>query len=204
MRGDSLPGCFVLVLCVAALFGAAASSAASQRGDGRACPDAPQALILARLTWHEAGVDSLADASAIYESLTGLAQVRGETWEEAACAYSGRALRGETRRSWISRLDGVEIAPDGWPGRLSWGRQGPLFGRLLEHADRIVAGDVARACEALPTDWGDPDLDSHRIARGLARGYWRRLSCPHARNVYLRRVQLDRLDAELLEIAGGR
>jgi hypothetical protein len=170
----------------------------------RMCPEAPRSLILARLTWHEAGVDALADATAIFESLTGLARVRGETWEEAACSYSGRALRGETRRSWISRLEGPAAAPLGWPDGASWDVHRRLLDRLLDHADRVVAGDVAPVCSALPTDWGHPTLDSHRIERGIARGYWRRVNCAGVRGVYLRRGELDRIDSEDLELAGGR
>lgn len=195
-----LPGCLTLGAIAIALCGTVAQG---QRAE-RPCPDAPRALIVARLTWHEAGVDSIADASAIYESITGLSRVRGETWEQAACSYSGRALRGETARSWVSRVDDAEIAPLGWPEAASWPTNLRLFRRLLEHADRLVAGDVAAACTALPTDWGHPVLDSHRIERGLARGYWRRVSCGRTRGVYLRRAELDRLDAEALDLAGGR
>ena len=191
-------------IVVAALLALGALAPVRAQLEEQPCPAAPRALILTRLTWHEAGVDALEDASAIYESITGLSVVRGESWEDAACAYSGRALRGETARSWVSRLEGPELAPVGWPAGASWSVHAPMLSRLLEHADQLVAGELPRSCTALPTDWGDPELDSHRIERGVARGYWRRVSCGRTRGVYLRRSELDRIDEETRELSGGR
>lgn len=196
---------FRVIFVLAAILVLAAAAVSVSRGQSSPCPDAPRAVILARLTWHEAGVDALVDAGAIHASIEGLSRIREETWEDTACAYSGRALRGETRRAWISLLDGSGLAPPGFPhDRASWEVQGRLADRLLEHTDDVVAGDAAPACEVSPTDWGHPELDSARIERGIARGYWYRVSCPGARGDYLRRYALDELEAEELELAGGR
>lgn len=201
MRHDRTPGFIALAFFMWLLAMACLLSWGRAESQEPVCPDAPRPVILARLTWHEAGVDALVDASAIYESITGLSLVRRESWEEAACAYSGRALRGETVRSWISLLDASGIAPDGFPhARSSWEVNGRLFGRLLTHSALVVDGDAEPACEALPTDWGHPVLDSARIERGIARGYWRRVSCPGARGTYLRRAELDDIEAELAEL----
>lgn len=156
------------------------------------CPDRPTSLTLAILTWHEAGVDALADAAAIFVAIETLALLRGETWAEAACAYSPRALTGRTARAWLSRLDASGAPPEGWPTGASWERQGRLFRRLLEWCVDVVMGYAPPACDLDPTDWGDPEHDGERIQRGIARGFWYRVDCGDARNVYLRRVAADR------------
>ncbi len=156
------------------------------------CPERPDSLTLGILTWHEAGVDSLADAAAIFAAIETLARVRGETWAEAACAYSRRALSGRTARPWLSRLDASGEAPEGWPETASWERQGRLWDRLLDWCRDVVAGWTPPACDLDPTDWGDPEHDGERIHRGIARGYWYRVDCGDARNVYLRRIAADR------------
>lgn len=156
------------------------------------CPERPDSLTLAILTWHEAGVDSLADAAAIHAALVSLAAVRGETWAEAACSYSRGALTGRTARAWISRLDASGAPPVGWPSGASWTVQGRLWDRLLDWCADVVGGWTPPACDFDPTDWGDPEHDSERIRRGVARGFWYRVDCGDARNVYLRRVAADR------------
>jgi hypothetical protein len=192
---------FALLAALCAVL--SASRLDAQRSD-LPCPDVARAVILARLTWHEAGVDALVDAGAIHAAIDGLARVREETWEESACAYSGRALRGETRRSWIALVDRSGLAPPGFPhDRASWSVQAPLVERLLERADAVVAG-APPVCDRQPTDWGHPELDSERIERGIARGYWSRVRCPGARGDYLRRAELDAIEAEELDLAGGR
>lgn len=155
------------------------------------CPARPDHLTLAILTWHEAGVDALDDAAAIHASIDTLSRIRGESWAETACAYSGRALRGETRRAWLAALDGTETEPAGWPAGASWSVQRRLWARLLDWCSIVVAGYAPPVCDLDPTDWGHPELDSHRIESGIARGYWYRVDCFDTRNVYLRRCVAD-------------
>lgn len=156
------------------------------------CPERPVSLTLAILTWHEAGVDALADAASIFAAIDTLSRVRGETWQETACAYSTRALTGRTARAWLAALDTSGNPPVGWPAGASWAVQGPLFGRLLEWCVQVSMGHAPDACDFPPTDWGDPEHDGERIHRGIARGYWYRVHCDGARNTYVRRVAADR------------
>lgn len=123
----TLPGCLTIALLAALGVLLVAGAALAQP-----CPSAPDELVLARLTVHEAGWEAEADARAIYRAIESVAARAGTSWARAACLHSGRALRGETSRPWVAELalDGRE--PAHWPRTRTVCRDGSC--RVVEHA----------------------------------------------------------------------
>lgn len=131
------------------------------------CPRAADHLILARLAAHEAGFDaSSAEVAAIYAAIRNIADDAGISFAAAACAHSGRALRGETARSYVAELDERGSEPRSWPAVLTrcvgavctvtrhagWDAYRLAWLALLVHSTRVVAaGHVV--CGA--RTWGD-------------------------------------------------
>lgn len=137
----------------------------------------PDYLLLARICAHEAGWDAFNDCPAIYAVLMRNAERHGYSFRSAAYAYSGRALRGETSRSYYAGLNEEGTRPEGWPATV-WVRRGdvmvtesgPAWSNyrdrwlaLLAHARAIVAGDVTHSCAETPDDWGGR-VDRRRAA----------------------------------------
>lgn len=171
--------------------------AAAARGQERpvrcAARGVPVSLALGWLAYHEEGVDGLDGATMIHEAIGTLAAYHGISWTESACRYSDRLFAGRTERApWILRLDRSGEAPRGWPRTTSWEVAGPQWSALLDHTEAIERGEVEPVCSEPVSDWGDAHVDGDRIARGIARGFWRRVDCgPNVRNVGLRREHLD-------------
>lgn len=168
-------------------------SASVERAEGQrhrcAALGTSEALALGWLTYSEAGVDGLEDAAALYEAIATMAEHRGSSWAESACAYSRRLFGGTTSRApWILGLDRSGEAPRGWPSTSSWAVAAPQWAALLEHTEAIVRGDVPRPCRA--SDWGHPEVDAARIRRGVRRGWWEIRDCGETRNVFLLRSHL--------------
>lgn len=149
------------------------------------------ALILARVCVHEAGFDSTEDCSAIADVLRRLADRLDTTFWRAALAYSGRVLRGDTRRAWASVLDETGTRPRGW-GALDW--DGDYRGRWLEllaYCERVMRGEEASDCDEPPDDWGG-SVDRARAERlGLIE-----IHCGETRNDFYRRPGARVIDAE--------
>lgn len=166
----------------------------------------PDHVLLARVCAHEAGFDANVDCEAIHAVLQRVAARSGHSYRAAAFAYSGVALRGASRRSYVAQLDERGREPASWPRMVTVCRRGTC--RVVQHApwsayrerwlalvaraERIVAGAVAHSCDEEPDDWGGV-ADRERAARlGL-----RRISCGETRNdFYVRRGGRERRRAD--------
>lgn len=125
----------------------------------------PDHVVLARLTVHEAGWDSPADASLIHDVLAGIVERDGVSYARAAELASPRLARCAVRRRWVCGLAEDGRRPAGWRGA-SWDAHRPRWMALLEHARRVVAGEVESPCAEPPRVWGAPWFVRDRVARG--------------------------------------
>ncbi len=138
---------------------------------------ASDTLLLARICVHESGWDSPLDCAAIHQVLVAGAAREDMSYRSYAYSYSGRALRGETSRSWVAHLreDGRE--PENWPRTVVVRRGGELVVQphaswaafrdrwlvTLETARMVMSGALSHSCETPPHDWGG------RVDRARAR-----------------------------------
>lgn len=160
-------------------------------------------LLLARICAHEAGFDAdeTGDCAAIHEVLYRGAVRQGLSYSAFAHSYSGRALRGETRRSYYAELDRDGRRPARWPagswasveGTMrfvpgpSWSRYSAAWLELLAHAAFLVARhpDDVSPCECPVDDWGGA-VDRARAERlGLVE-----VDCGETRNDFYQRPSL--------------
>lgn len=156
-------------------------------------------LLLARICVHEAGWDTPLDCAAIHQVLLAGAEREGMSYRSYAYAYAGRALRGETARSWVAHLreDGRE--PEGWPETVvvrrgdelrverhaPWGAFRDRWMTTLDTARQVMAGELTAPCESPPHDWGGR-VDRARARRlGLIR-----IDCGDTRNDFYQRPAL--------------
>jgi hypothetical protein len=161
----------VLVLLVLA--------ACSSLAFGQAAPSDDDALRLACLTVHEAGVDALADASLIHAVVSGIAERDRVSYRRAMALAAPRWARCEVRRTWTCGLMPDGSRPAGWP-MANWERSRPRWLALLEHARAVVRGEVPLPCAEPPRVWGSVE----DRARGERRGHrWRDAGCVGTRNV---------------------
>jgi hypothetical protein len=159
----------------------------------RPCPPRPDALVLAILSVHEAGWEAEADMRGIHAALRHIAERTGSRYATAGCIHSGRALRGETSRSWVAGLDVRGSRPSSWPSVVlthrrdgtvdvePHGRWGSFRGRwlaTLELARRVVLEEPSGTC--LPETWGS-DADLLARARRSSRT-WVEVDCGETRN----------------------
>lgn len=163
-----------LVLVLLAAFGARAQEIPVEASrDG---------LMLARICAHEAGwnADESGDCAAIHEVLWRNSRFRGMSYRSLGFAYSGRLLRGETRRSYHAELTADGATPPGWPlgawvadsGGLTfragpaWSNFRPRWLELVAHAEWLVAQDPddVSPCEVPVDDWGGA-IDAARAER---------------------------------------
>lgn len=170
------------------------------------CPERSDHEIRAILTWHEAGATAFDDLRAIHAVISNIAREHGLTYAEAACRHSGRALRGETNRSWLGHVTDACTEPAFWPRVTTRHEPGP--DGVLETDDDIVSvhphppwsawEDRCRAlmrearlvaaeplvCSTAMTWGNDSDL-VRREALTAERG-WREVACVRAPGVELR------------------
>lgn len=179
--------------------GAAASVATFAVVASAQCPrHLGEPVILARITWSEAGIDAdPREAAALAAVLRDRARVIGTDFAGAACAYSSRVFdpTRTDRRRWLAHLDARGREPEGWTDpyttcrggtctvheRPPWPSFRPRWLALVELARRVLAGEVEHGCEEDPGWWGAPyggDLERAR-RMGL-----RRLECGDLRNAY--------------------
>jgi len=176
-----------------------------------ACPaDAqhvPEYLLLARICVHEAGWEAEADCAAIHEVLVRGAEREELSYRTYAYNYAGRALRGETSRSWVASLreDGRE--PEGWPEtsirrdgdtvsvvpHAPWSAYRDRWLATLEMARRVHAGEIRAACAEPVHDWGGR-VDRSRARRlGLIE-----VECGDTRNDFYARPALREAPADVV------
>lgn len=165
----------------------------------------PDYLMLARICVHEAGWEAEADCAAIHQVLTAGAEREDLSYRTYAHNYSGRALRGETSRSWVANLreDGRE--PEGWPEttivregdavrvapHAPWSMYRDRWLRTIELARRVIAGEITASCVEPVHDWGG------RVDRGRARRLGLiEVECGETRNDFYARPALRALAAD--------
>lgn len=143
---------------------------------------ADDALTLARVVFHEAGLDGAADVPGIYAVITHGAERRGVSFAAMARAYSPRAHAGTTARAYAMTLAADCSRPRGYP--LPWTE--------ARRAQCVALLDAARAAIAAPPachadDWGD--RRDHERARLSGRRF-RFVDCgPGARNLFSERLR---------------
>lgn len=139
----------------------------------------PDHVVLARLTVHEAGWASPADASLIHDVLSGIVERDGVSYARAAELAAPRLARCAVRRRWVCGLAEDGRRPAGWRGA-SWDAHRPRWLAILEHARRVVAGEVESPCAEPPRVWGSRE----DVRRGRARGArWVDARCAGTANV---------------------
>lgn len=137
------------------------------------------AELLARITVHEAGFDSPADTMLVHEVLSGIVERSGVSYARAAELASPRLARCAVRRRWVCGLDARARRPEHWP-MASWAAHRPRWLAALEHAQRVIDGEVPSPCRERPRVWGS----RADVARGRARGgTWIDAGCEGTRNV---------------------
>lgn len=152
-----------------------ATAATAQRRE----PPPSNALLLARLTAHEAGLDSPADAGLIHDVLTGIVERDGVSYSRAVELASPRWSRCAVRRSWTCHLRADGGRPRGWPAA-SWEVHRPRWLELLAWCERVVRGEVPSVCAGRVRSWGS----RADVMRGEARGSrWVDARCEGTRNV---------------------
>lgn len=149
---------------------------------GRVHAQADDALVLARVVAHEAGIDGAADVPGIYAVLRSGADRRGFTFQAMARAYSPRAHAGSTARPWAMELGADCERPRGYP--LPW--------TPARRAQCVALIDASRAAVAAPPtcdadDWGD--ARDHARARAAGRRFVLVDCGDGARNLFSRRVR---------------
>lgn len=169
-RNDQIPGCLGVLLILLGLWALVAIARGQSEDDG---------LILARLTVHEAGFDSPADASLIHAVLSGIVERDHVSYRRAAALAAPRWSAGRTSRPWTLELHEDGRTPRGWRGA-RWSAYRERWGALLEHARRVVRGEIPSTCSSSPRVWGS----RADVARGRARGsVWRDAGCAGTRNL---------------------
>lgn len=137
------------------------------------------ALRLARLTAHEAGLGSPADAGLIHAVLRGIVERDGVSYRRAIALAAPRWARCEVSRRWTCELMPDGSRPASWRAA-SWPAHRDRWLALLEHARRVVAGDVPSPCAEVPRVWGSV----HDRERGERRGHrWHDARCEGTRNI---------------------
>lgn len=156
-----------------------ASAMQSCAGHASAQLDEDDALILARLTVHESGWDSPADAVLIHQVLLGIVERDGVSYARAAELAAPRLARCAVARRWVCGLDAGAARPASWP-LASWERHRPRWLAMLEHARAVVAGEVESPCVDAPRTWGSRE----DVLRGIRRGReWVDAQCRGTANV---------------------
>jgi hypothetical protein len=149
-------------------------TAAAARSQARPAPEA----LLARLTAHEAGLESPADAVLIDEVLRGIVERDGVSYSRAVELASPRWSRCAVRRVWTCHLRADGERPRGWTAA-SWDVHRPRWLELLAWCERVVRGEVPSVCVEPARVWGS----RADVLRGQRRGStWRDAGCVGAAN----------------------
>jgi len=205
MRPLDIALCFLLIGTSLALAWCGPPPATAQERD------ISDVLALARMCRHEAGFPAMRrgqwtfsdDCPAIYAVLTrvqrSLARARGgASLADAARAYSrGRAFDQARQDAAcdVAWLDETGSEPGCWRAGVPWARRRGAWLALVEHARRIVSGEVAHQCSAAPHHWGCGEVQTARGCRDherAARAGWERVSCGSSLNYFYRAPELDR------------
>ncbi len=169
-RNDQIPGCLGLLLILLGVWLLVAIV--------RAQPT-DEALALARLTVHEAGWDSPADVGLIHGVLRGIQERDRVSFRRAVELASPPWARGATAPRWALALRADGEQPRWWAAA-SWPAHRDRWLALLEHARRVVGGEIPGPCREPPRVWGSPE----DVARGLERGRrWIDAGCEGTRNL---------------------
>ncbi len=163
----------------------------------------PEAIALARVCVSEAGWTYSGDCAAIHAVLSFHAARREMSFLQFARRYSERVFdrqRQDSRR-WIAWLSPTFERPRGWPARvLAWERGAELWRERLDHAEGIIRGEVAPACDRTPHHWGARyGIDRSRAERAIEEGRWQVVDCGETRNAFYRVRGLRLATADDLE-----
>lgn len=159
-------------------------------------------LMLSRVAVSESGFSHMPDHRAILAVLLDVQKRYSyEHLYQAAQKYSARATgRKQNRRKgrrWISQLsfDGKE--PKDWPKKWgSWSVFQNGWLRTVRNSRRAIAesqraiGRYRGGCSQAPHHWGGEALkaDRKRLESAIERGVWAVVSCPGAKNRFVRRL----------------
>lgn len=167
---------FIFMLVCTVFMQQCSNSAAAQDDSPVASDDA---VTLARLCVHEAGWDSPADCALIHAVLMGIVERDGVTYEQAAELAAPRLARCMVSRRWVCGLDEDAARPAYWP-LASWETHRPQWLDILDHAQRVISGEVESPCSSTPRVWGS----AADVARGRGRGFtWVDAGCRGTRNL---------------------
>jgi len=130
----------------------------------RAMPPASQelaSLLLARTCVKEAGWEITDDCAAIHAVLQKRANLESHTYYEQMLE---RYSKPSATKPWVQELDVTASQPASWPSTARWhGVHQLKWVAMLEHARRIVRGEIAAKCD--PAHWGDPRGDHDRAVK---------------------------------------
>lgn len=149
-------------------------------------------VALARVCVAEAGwdVDDTGECAAIYDVILRRAKVRDVSTVRALLDYSDAHFdeARPSRRPWVVGLTVRATEPRGWPRRLDWDRYRPRWLIVMQHAQKVIAGEVASPCVGRVDHWGGAMDDERARRAGLER-----VECgPAVRNHFWRIPRRDR------------
>jgi hypothetical protein len=166
MTRRPLAGLALLCLCMA--FRACVTTPVEAQAD--------DALVLARVVWHEAGF-SAPDVPGVYSVLYRGAARRGISFAAMARAYSPRAHAGTTSRTWAMALTADCSRPRGYPLPWTAARHDACVA-LIEAARVAVSAGPVCECD----QWASRDDFRRAVAAGRR---FRMVDCgPGARNLF--------------------
>lgn len=143
--------------------------------EGRAQSSDDDALTIARLVVHEAGLDGIGDAPGIVAVLRNSGARVSMTPAAFARVYAPRFSRGAASRAWVYRLDAEGSDPH---AGIRWPLYRERWLAILD-AVRVALAAPESACPA--SDWGSRSDMARRAAQGRR---FRVVSCGDTRNVY--------------------
>ena len=143
--------------------------------EGRAQPREDEAVAIARLVVHEAGLDGIGDAPAIVAVLRNSGARVSMRPAAFARIYAPRFSRGASSRAWVYRLDAEGSDPH---AGIRWPLYRERWLAILDVVRAALAADGV-ACEA--SDWGSRADMARRAAQGRR---FRVVDCGATRNVY--------------------
>jgi len=141
---------------------------------------APQAVVLARTAWLEAGAHVVGEEVAALNEVIQNRRFRRRSYQRTAWAYSV-ALRNPGN-AWAHRLGERDVS------RWSSAMVREHWPRVLELARRARAGELRHGCGEHPLlHWGGPRVDAVTLRRLERRGFVR-ATCPAGvHNVFMHR-----------------
>lgn len=129
-------------------------------------------VALARVCVAEAGwnVAQTGECAAIYDVIETRAKARDVSPGRALFDYSRNHFdASRSARPWVAGLDERAEQPAHWPTRIDWTRYRPRWLLTLEHAAKVLRGEVPSPCIGRVGVWGG-EMDDWRAERaGLER-----------------------------------